>query len=235
MNLCLRFKKMYFLKDPKKKLILGWSAKCGCSHVKKIFKFLTTGVNLPNDKHLHRGYHPIGEYAGYTVILVVRNPFERLVSGFLDKYRPNGPYLKDWQSVNPLPLTFRNFVDQLITGDFQAVNRHHFTPQLSEAWIEDIKKHDPLIVYDLKNIDYTLLNTFYQTTIPDDLIEFRGGHENTKTPSGRLSVSDLKQEDYAEERPALTAFYPPDIEAKVRTFYAADFAFFDAMGFNYGL
>jgi len=31
---------MYFLVDNDKQIIFGWSAKCGCSHIKNIFWFL---------------------------------------------------------------------------------------------------------------------------------------------------------------------------------------------------
>ena len=31
---------MYFLVDNKNKVIFGWSAKCGCCHIKQIFWFL---------------------------------------------------------------------------------------------------------------------------------------------------------------------------------------------------
>ena len=31
---------MFFLVDTNKKIIFGWSAKCGCSHIKTIFWFL---------------------------------------------------------------------------------------------------------------------------------------------------------------------------------------------------
>ena len=53
---------MFFLVDNNRKVIFGWSAKCGCSHVKIIYWFLQTGKinnpihtsidyidNLPND------------------------------------------------------------------------------------------------------------------------------------------------------------------------------------------
>ena len=32
---------MYFIRDEIKKVVFGWSAKCGCSHIKMIYKYLT--------------------------------------------------------------------------------------------------------------------------------------------------------------------------------------------------
>ena len=35
---------MHFVVDHDNKIIFGWSAKCGCSHVKYIYWFLKTGT-----------------------------------------------------------------------------------------------------------------------------------------------------------------------------------------------
>ena len=82
---------MHFLINHDKKIIFGWSAKCACSTIKKIFYFLKNNKldnkigtiddwkeQIPKNVHL------------YTTILFTRNPFKRLVSGFLDKYNKNG-------------------------------------------------------------------------------------------------------------------------------------------------
>ena len=223
---------MYFLTDPEKKVIFGWSAKCGCSHIKNLFKFLKTG-RLPNAKTIHTGTYGelLPDISGYTVILVLRNPFERLVSGFLDKYRPGGPFTKSF----PKGLTFNTFVDELVKGDYTRVNQHHFTPQLSEAWADRLKQHDRLVVYDLNGIDYAYMAELYRTVIPAELIAFRGGHENSKsryTRQNRSNVADLPQTAYEGERPDTAAFYTPENRAKVQAFYAQDFAFYAERGFT---
>lgn len=43
---------MYFLVDFEKKIIFGWSAKSGCSHIKNIYLFLQ-GKNIKNNIHLN--------------------------------------------------------------------------------------------------------------------------------------------------------------------------------------
>ena len=43
---------MYFLVDNKKKIIFGWSAKCGCSHIKYIYYFLQNdNIETPRYKY----------------------------------------------------------------------------------------------------------------------------------------------------------------------------------------
>ena len=81
------------LVDKDNKIIFGWSAKCGCSHAKHIYWFLKTG-NLTNKIHSEKSSNPLpNDIQNYTTLLFTRNPYERLVSGFLDKYaRPKGKY-----------------------------------------------------------------------------------------------------------------------------------------------
>lgn len=50
---------MYFLLDFQRNIIFGWSAKCGCSHVKNLFHFLQNNRihNLITDLSLHEEYN----------------------------------------------------------------------------------------------------------------------------------------------------------------------------------
>ena len=76
---------MHFLVDNNKKIIFGWSAKCGCSHLKLIYWFLQTGDATINSKKLHTNdSKPLpNDIQNYTTIIVTRNPYKRIVSGFL--------------------------------------------------------------------------------------------------------------------------------------------------------
>ena len=46
---------MFFLLDNKVKVIFGWSAKCGCTHVKRMFRFFQNqdihNVHTDDDVH----------------------------------------------------------------------------------------------------------------------------------------------------------------------------------------
>ena len=77
---------MYFIRDEPKKVIFGWSAKCGCSHIKMIHKYLTLNI-IDFDKRHIGTYNELGFIDdSYTIIIIIRNPFLRLISGFLEKY-----------------------------------------------------------------------------------------------------------------------------------------------------
>ena len=102
---------MRFIVDEENKVILGWSAKCGCSHVKKMFRFLQNGkIHNPIHTDLDMNSLP-DEIENYTTIIVGRNPYKRLVSGFLDKYKPGGEYRHLWKKP---ALTFSSFVSEVV-------------------------------------------------------------------------------------------------------------------------
>jgi hypothetical protein len=224
---------MYFIHDKKNKILYGWSAKSGCSHIKKIIKFLMYN-KLNATIHTNDEYGPY-EAVAETIILIVRNPYERLVSGFVDKYTKPGHYINRWRSNTDRarPLTFRYFVEELVQNRFRAINEHHFTPQLSEAWSDDIKHHKNVIIYDIKAIDYAYLESRYGVKIPQELLDFRGGHENVKCRETNIQAADTDFYLFpaAQQQPFWQDFYRDgEIKRQVEEFYAKDFDYFDYLG-----
>lgn len=117
---------MYFMVDINKKIIFGWSAKCGCSHIKSIFYFLQTD-NVTNKIHTAKDKNILpDDIENYTTIIFTRNPYKRIISGFLDKYPKGGQYRKLWKDSF---LSFNKFVDELIKYKWKQIEIHHFTPQ----------------------------------------------------------------------------------------------------------
>ena len=97
---------MLFLIDDNRKIIIGWSAKCGCSHIKKIFHYIQTN-KLNNKIHQSEDYNSLPtNIEEYDLIIISRNPFKRIVSGFLDKYQINGQFRYKWKNDN---ITFNDF------------------------------------------------------------------------------------------------------------------------------
>lgn len=223
---------MFFLIDKKKRIIFGWSAKCGCSHVKNMFNFLT---NKSNTKRLHVGSYnklPLDHYK-YKIIIIIRNPYERIVSGFLNKYCSGKRKL---HNISPNQLTFKKFVNELNKNGLTNIDRHHFTPQLSEAWNSKIKIHR---IYDIKKIDYAYIEKLYKTKIPQEIISFRGRHfgwhytKNNKPCTEYKYVFNLPYHKYSHTKPKTKQFYNPRLAAKVAMFYRKDFHFFKSLDFHY--
>lgn len=96
---------MIFIVDSINKIIFGWSPKCGCSIVKTIAWYLIEGCSNP-EIHTYKDIMDLPEdMEKYTVIMVCRDPFKRIVSGFLDKYNKQGIYRCMWGTDEP--ITFR--------------------------------------------------------------------------------------------------------------------------------
>jgi len=227
---------MHFIIDKKLKIIFGWSAKCGCSHIIKIIYFLMTD-NIDSEIHTPKdcnNYITNIDIENYTTILIIRNPYERLISGFLNKYRINGEFRHMWKHKD---ITFSNFVNELIHKNWNIVDCHHFTPQTTELFdANKIARSKTLKIYDIKNIDYNYIQSLYNKVIPDTLIQFRGGHErkiNTNTFEG--PVYNLNMSAYFDYNVSNQQFYNTELKDKVYNFYINDFNYFKQNGFNYDL
>ena len=225
---------MLFITDEINKVIVGWSAKSGCSHIKKIFWYLKTG-NENHQIHIKAEYNKIPDDSeNYTIILFIRNPYERLLSGFLDCYRKgSGGHYNKWKKPT---ITFSDFVDQLLKNDWDIIDRHHFTPVLSEFFNEYlIKKSKAFFIYDIKNIDYKNIEKIYNKPIPPSLISFKGEHIRRETELMEKPVHDLNMELYFDYKVPTRFFYTEDIKQKVYNYYRMDFNFFVKHGFNYNV
>jgi len=228
---------MYFLVDNINKVIFGWSAKCGCSHIKKLYQFLAKKKH--NWVHMQQYYSsPFPEsFSGYTIFIILRNPYDRIVSGYLDKYSEEGHYYHQWTKELPA-LTYRNFVDEICKNEYKVIHRHHFTPQLSEDWdkFQNTLINNPpkeTIVYDISKIDYSYIESLYGVKISDDVLEFRGDHINKRNETINYPVYDLVQTEFLDKKPTTQCFYNEEIAAKFEQFYKVDFDFAKSHGINY--
>lgn len=222
---------MRFLVDENLKIVIGWSAKSGCSHIKKIFWYLKT--NNENYK-IHTQKEDNGlpdDIENYIVILIIRNPYERIVSGFLDKYGPKGTFRRLWTNKE---ISFTNFIDELVKNNWSVIDNHHFTPQTTEKFNNNIiLKSKELKIFDIKNIDYSYIENLYNKKITDNLLNFRGGHERKTIIPLEKNVYDLDMKTYHGYNVNIKYFYNEDIKNKIYDFYKNDFIFFKNHGFDY--
>lgn len=225
---------MYFLKDNESKIIFGWSGKCGCSHIKKIFYFLQNG-RLDNEIHKKEEY----EKDNFTfdkddyIILFIRNPYERLVSGYLDKYNDPNKFFARGQWRSDKKLTFKNFVNELTLNGLQTINTHHFTPQLSENWTDKIKDHTNISIFDINNIPYDFLEYFFDKKIPDELKIKTNENKNNFVEKVDFVAYEAEYHQLKNIKPSYELFYNEEIKRDVTIFYAKDLVFFRDRGFSY--
>ena len=222
---------MFFLVDNKYKIIFGWSAKCGCSHVKRIFNFLTTN-KIDGIIHTGNEMHKLpDDIINYTTIIISRNPYKRLISGFLDKYSINGHFRHFWKYKF---ITFSRFIDELVKNDWKMIEYHHFTPQTTEGFDEKILLSKCIKCYDIENIDYNYIEELYNIKIPEILLNKKEGHERKQNElSYNNYVYDLRMMVYYDFNVDIKYFYNENLKNKVFNFYKNDFDFFKKLGFDY--
>jgi hypothetical protein len=225
---------MYFLVDNNHKVIFGWSAKCGCSHIKRIFFFLQTGEITNNLITIHNNPKDSlpNDIDNYTTIIITRNPYKRIVSGFLDKYNKKGSCRHLWKYDT---ITFAMFVDELIKHDWLMIEQHHFTPQTTEHFNKPtIMASKCLKCYDIENIDYNYIEKLYNKKLPENLLSMKMGHERKKYELDFNNyVYDLDINDYYNYNVDIQYFYNEGLKNKILTFYKNDFDFYNENGINY--
>lgn len=214
---------MFFSVNNKKKIVFGWSAKCGCTHVKRCFNYYT-GIKTTGSIHIN-SYNPLpNNHNEYTIILFIRNPYKRIVSGFLHKY-----LIGKWRLTTP--KTFENFVNELDKNGLLKIDKHHFTPQLSERYVDNMKLHK---IYDIENIDYNYLDILFDKKLPKELYSFKG-YRNKYSQDNNRYVYNLEFREFSSNIPTYKFFYNQDIKNKVYKFYKRDFEFLKKKGFDYML
>ena len=235
---------MYYLIDEDRKIIFGWTPKCGCSHIKYLFCYLTSidrasNLHTPDDWKTELPT----KIQQYTTILISRNPYERLVSGFRDKYcqPPYRDYLeknimsgiiKREVSSNIRPLSFSRFVSILVQSRWDRVNKHHFSPQTDERFDNNVLKSKKLVVYDIKKIDYAFIEKLYNKEIPLEVRNYKGLLANREIPLEK-DAFDLDINAINKFKIRTKFFYNETIKTKVYNFYKNDFIFFSSVGINY--
>jgi len=217
---------MKFLIDHKLKIIIGWSAKCGCTHIKNIFEYFITGINkISSTIHSSVMQYDMKNFPrdieNYHVVIIVRNPFDRIVSGFLNKYRKTGTLRTKWPHDT---ITFSQFVDQIIHRNWSIIDHHHFCPQTEEYFNPVVFKSKTCKIFDLKSIDYSYIESIFKKKIPKNLIEYKGDHNRNKNiQTWATPVYDLDMDTYFDYNVNYSLFYNDDLKKKVYHFYINDF------------
>ena len=240
---------MKFLISEKNKVIFGWSTKCGCSHVKRLFNYLENDIVIDKVHGLKESNIGV-DTKKYITIIFVRNPYKRLVSGFLDKYGKNGEFRNRWPTKE---IFFRDFVDKLLKqGDWTPphlpeqmaqqgrvflVDHHHFTPQTTECFNKDkIIQSKCLKIYDIENIDYCYISNLYNNKNLDEIINYEEPNKRkTYDEDFNELVCDVNMDDYYLKNIDYKYLYDEDIKNKVYNFYKKDFDFLKSQGFNYDI
>ena len=109
------------------KTTIWWSAKCGCTTIKNVIHNI---IYKRDVKMIHCSDHSFQRNKlNYTNILIVRNPINRLIACYLDKYEL-------WQKMffNNKDYSFLEFVTKLQKEFPSTMYEHHFARQFEESF-----------------------------------------------------------------------------------------------------
>jgi len=219
---------MQFIILDNKKLIIFWSPKCGCSTLKTILANFFN-IDYTKDKHIHcnkelknkinkMDINKIDVYKNYDIVILIRNPYERLVSGFLDKY-----VRKEIKNLSNCTC-FADF-SKILANNPKKIDRHHFEKQTTgDGWIFYNELERPKIKYILDTSKVNDIAKILELNISEIKINF-----NRKKGTGDLrqmwsanydQLRKLDNINYSE-------FYNDYIKKRVYNIYKDDFIFFN--------
>lgn len=223
---------MHFIILDDKKLIVFWSLKCGCSTLKTI---LAIYLKLQNSKYRHihlnkelrekinkRDQNKISIYKNYNIVMLIRNPYKRLVSGFLNKYVNN--HYENPSNCN----CFYDFCRILLKNP-EKINKHHFDKQTCDiGWDFYNELQRPNIKYILDTSKVNDITKILGLNIPKIKENYHSrvsekNQEVKKTNCWSLDYNSLKNLDNIN----YSNFYNDDIKKLVYNIYKDDFIFFN--------
>ena len=189
----------------------------------------------------------------YKFIVIIRNPFERIVSLFLDRCRDKKnftvpeSYCTNKFKKNNIKITFKNCINLLIKHKWDILDRHHFSPYTENLNILNDNRIDKknIIVYDLKNIDYNYIGTLFNIVIPEEVINRRWNRFSSnyyslwKYEAKEIVTEKIYDKEITEylskNKPELKYFFNKDIKNQVLNFYKDDFIFANSYNFHYNI
>lgn len=201
----------------KYKFVYFWNAKCACTTMKKWF-LQTINIDVNGDVHdfLRNSEYTVskesleGEYKNYFKFIVVRNPWNRLVSYYCNK-NINGIDLGN----SPLNCSFNEFVNHIVKYEDKYME-HHIQPQT--YGLDNI---DFDYVVKMENLEKDMKIVCSILEIPINIFSF---HNKTKINNNvKNKVFNWRPSQFKKYGiPPYKNFYNKALIGKVRTKYIED-------------
>ena len=213
------------------KITLWWSAKCGCSTIKNIYKNI---ILQQNDTDLHNdSYFYFDEkYLHYTNILIVRNPIDRFISGYLGFFKT---FVNMYQISED--LTFKEYVKLILkyrnNNNLEVSHNislnHHIVNQFDERF-NDLNnyciknninfKFD--VIIKLEDFNQSLFLKKYFNIDSIESIDNIILNKNIKT-NKQVFVIDYKYDDIIQIFPEYNFFLDNEIIGDIKEIYKDDY------------
>lgn len=233
---------MHFLVSHKYKFMMGWSAKCGCSSLKRWYldihgiKMATLDrpvyevIGYGDTEYTYVEWENPAKYRDYKKYVTVRNPYSRLVSGYVNKYVATREFPNyGWN-------TFNEFLGALENDRYyRKVEKHHFCPQFSEAYTYFNKagfKFDTVL--QLENLELGLQKISSDRGIPYSRTPTANQTNYSLSEFAAPNVADLVISAFGLGNiPPFECFYTHENVKVVKRIYKTDFKMLRSLGIDY--
>ena len=233
---------MHFYNVEKLKLIVGWNPKVACTTV-KILILKKLGHEIVGNVHLDmlaKGNLQSGRYDiyklsnpkfkninlnDYTKICIVRNPYERLISGIRQRSRK----LCDFNIFGDLSEnTISMFLQNLKNHNYLE---HHFYPQVKD--MNDFKFDHIIDIKDMSKL-YSILELEHTNDeLGGQITKYYNDNDNDYHNYHYLTIKDISNRFHNKwSRNIYSWFTKNDIEL-INELYEKDFIFLEENGFDY--
>jgi hypothetical protein len=169
----------------------------------------------------------IEKYKDYDLVFLIRNPFERLVSGFLNKY----VYLDHDKNHIKNPNNCNTFFDfcNILSKNPESIDKLHFMPQTNgKGWEFYLLLGKPNIKYVIDTENVNDIKDLLDLDIKDLKLHFNQKKSNEKQNEKQneklffTSYEELKQKNNID----YSNFYNSELKKIVYEIYKNDFNFF---------
>lgn len=216
---------MRFIIDHKNKINIGVSTRVASRFVKNFLNYYIEGLDIERkDDEIESGW-PV---RGYRTIVLIRNPFNRLVSQYYDKCVDIGTH-----------PTFLKFVHELYRVIFNnevnsKIDKSLFLPQFSEYYLNKMPFHK---IIDIETDFYDIFSgcfTVVKREIDKDNIFDNGGKKFTSVGMVYLLPTDVIRNYKGRGlHPYYNEFYDDTLRKLVMRIYLQDFLILKSYGHGY--
>ena len=251
---------MYPLIDHEHQIIFFYSPKCACTSIKIYYASICTCYKNLEITNIHRNIGPLKEneiididqYTNYKKLWIARNPYDRLVSGFLyllnnfvtyvyrtlpdqkfagwfgKRYMKNQDINKSYQQIIEYKNhpSFRNFVKILLTIDIKTANKH-ISLQSLPYFCHVLNKSNFDEIVNIRYLNDRLHKLNEELGVSGNITISNITHFNDDT----THICDVNIIEYTKQHnktyPRYQYFYDNEIKADVDKIYHEDFLFID--------
>ena len=216
------------------KFLIYFSAKCGNTSLRKWFMNFEYGIDINNICNvrlitdiIRETYNNIN-YNEFKKIILVRNPYDRCISMFIDKFIFKQDTI--YQSLSSDDITFNTFIDLLLTqkdNNFRDTNEH-FIPQIINRY--DIQFDYIIKLENIQNDMMEFINKelelkeYVYTFKPE--YNFKSNYDDKYINNlCNLKLSELSKYKSFNKKLFLT----DENKAKIYNIYKDDFIYFNYM------